>query len=237
MRKFIEILKRKDVGAIGIGAMIVFIAMVLVAGIAASVLIQTSTSLQSQALTTGQDTIDEVSTGLAVVDIVGKVHDDIRDIAITVSPRAGTPDIDLNETIILISDGSVKALLTYYGWFDGDLHNTSVNDSGRLFLGLQHYANSSGAKRGTLNWSNLTNDYYGIIVLSDADSSCTAASPIINKGDKVALCIRCGASELFTDEIDERTDVYGRVIPEVGSPGIISFTTPASYNDVIYDLQ
>ena len=64
MRKICEILKRKDVGAIGIGAMIVFIAMVLVAGIAASVLVQTSTNLESRAMKTGSDTIDEVSVVL-----------------------------------------------------------------------------------------------------------------------------------------------------------------------------
>ena len=72
MRKFCEILKR-DVGSIGIGAMIVFIAMVLVAGIAASVLIQTSTTLESQAMATGRETTDEVAGGIAVFDIEGHV--------------------------------------------------------------------------------------------------------------------------------------------------------------------
>ena len=65
-------LKEKDVGAIGIGAMIVFIAMVLVAGIAASVLVQTSGRLETQAMRSGQETIAEVSSGINVFDIVGK---------------------------------------------------------------------------------------------------------------------------------------------------------------------
>jgi len=224
MRKICKMLRKKDVGSIGIGAMIVFMAMVLVAGIAASVLIQTSTRLEAQAMRSGQETIAEVSTGIAVFDVEGKIGtSDLRDLAITVRARAGASDIDLNETTILITDGTTKALLTYYGWSDADLFNASVDADGQLF--------------GTGNWSNLTNDYFGIIVLEDADGSCTQTNPVINKGDKVVLTVRCSATQLFGAEIPERTNLYGQIIPEVGSSGIISFMTPASYNDVVYDLQ
>jgi len=225
MRKLINKIKDKDIGAIGIGAMIVFIAMVLVAGIAASVLVQTSTRLESQAMKTGQETIDEVSTGIAVFDICGKVNaSDIAFLTITVRARAGAQDLDLNCTTILISDGETKALLTYKGWTDPWAFNSTVHTSGKLFDTGNHS-------------NNLSNEYFGIVVLEDQDLSCTQTNPVINKGDKVALTLCCDADNLFGQEIPERTDVFGRIIPEVGSPGIIAFTTPASYSDTIYDLQ
>ena len=234
MRKICEMLKKKDVGAIGIGAMIVFIAMVLVAGIAASVLVQTSTKLESQAMKTGAETIDEVSTGIAVFDIAGKTNaSDLGFMAITVRPRAGAKNIDLNETTILISDGTKKALLTYYGWNDADMFNATVDADGDLF-GTGGYGNATITSYG---FDNCTNEHFGIIVLEDADGSCTQTAPVINKGDKVVLTLKCDTNTLFGQEIPERTDVFGRIIPEVGSPGIISFTTPASYNDVVFDLQ
>ena len=111
-----KLLREKDVGAIGIGAMIVFIAMVLVAGIAASVLIQTSTRLESQAMSTGQETISEVATGVAVFDIMGyasSVTANLSKIGITVRPRAGSTDIDLSTTFIEISDTTYKKVMKY----------------------------------------------------------------------------------------------------------------------------
>jgi flagellin FlaB len=219
MLKSFKKFKRDVSGAIGIGAMIVFIAMVLVAGIAASVLIQTSTRLESQAMTTGSETTEEVSGGLSVEDIVGHVNTDIDMLAITIRVRAGSPDIDLNHTIIEITDGSVKALLSY-DYQDAAHFNSSIDDDADLF--------------GTGDISSLTNEEFGIIVLEDPDSSLSQYNPVINRGDLVVLTVDTNA--IFS-EIPERTDVSGMVMPEIGSPGMIAFTTPASYTDTVYDLQ
>ena len=103
----------EDAGAIGIGAMIVFIAMVLVAGIADSVFIQTANNLQIQAMVAGQETEVEVADGLAVTDIEGHVSSNLIDyMTITVKPRAGSKNIDLDEAVMEISDSSKKVVLT-----------------------------------------------------------------------------------------------------------------------------
>ncbi len=54
-------MKEDKIAAIGIGAMIVFIALILVAAVAAAVIIQTAEKLQQNAQTAGDDTADEMS--------------------------------------------------------------------------------------------------------------------------------------------------------------------------------
>ena len=222
MRDICKRLKEADVGSIGIGAMIVFIAMVLVAGIAASVLIQTSTRLESQAMTTGQETISEVATGIAVFDIEGYASSTLITLmAITVRPRAGSQDIDLNETFVELSDTDQKVILSFNGngdgWNDSSIGVDSIFD-------VSCFPNE---------------DRFGILVLEDQDGSCTQDNPVINKGDKVMLTIL--ASQCFdASGIAVRTDIWGAVIPEDGSPGVIAFTAPSSYGsstDNVFDLQ
>ena len=122
MRKLFLSKGSDDVGAIGIGAMIVFIAMILVAGIAASVLVQTSNTVQIQALQTGQQTSREVASGISVFEVQAeKGTSGLKHLAIVVRPRAGSPDIDLNHTFILLTDGHEKSLLRYGGSSDSDL--------------------------------------------------------------------------------------------------------------------
>ena len=223
MRKICKMLRKKDVGSIGIGAMIVFIAMVLVAGIAASVLIQTSTKLEAQAMLTGQQTTQEVSTGMAVFDIKGYAPDDgnIDQITITVRPRAGSADIDLAEVFLEISNTDYKVIMNY-----DTLGAANWNDSG---MGVDNVF-------GVACFPAAANRF-GIMVLEDADGSCTETNPVINRGDKVLLCVDTTQSFSATGGIDERTDIWGVACPELGSPAVIAFTTPASYNDNIYDLQ
>jgi len=197
--------------------------MVLVAGIAASVLIQTSTKLESQAMRTGQETTEEVSTGVAVFDIKGYAPDsgNIDNMTITVRPRAGSADIDLAVVFLELSNTDYKVIMTYdtagsNNWNDS---STGVDD----VFGVDCFPVAANR--------------FGILVLEDADGSCTETNPVINRGDKVLLCVDTTQSFSATGGVNERTDIWGMVCPEQGSPGVISFTTPASYNDNIYDLQ
>ena len=224
MRKLFLLKGSDDVGAIGIGAMIVFIAMVLVAGIAASVLVQTSNTVQIQALQTGQQTTREVASGLSVYEIAGqKGVSGLQNLSVVVKPRAGSPDIDLNNTYILISDGLEKSLLRY--GYEATLNLYGDNPSGDYFSLISGLANCNQT-------------LFGIAELQDYDNSMSLTNPVLNRGDKAVLYIRCSdANGTFNREIPVRTEISGRVIPEVGSPGVISFTSPMSYVDTIYKLQ
>ncbi len=83
--------------------MIVFIAMIIVASVAAGVLINTAGSLQQQARATGQETIAEVSSGIRVLAAKGQtdnVNNKIENINLIVRPYAGSQGINLENTII-----------------------------------------------------------------------------------------------------------------------------------------
>lgn len=62
-------IKEDKLAAIGIGAMIVFIALILVAAVAAAVIIQTAEKLQQNAQSTGDDTTDEMSGKVQILNV------------------------------------------------------------------------------------------------------------------------------------------------------------------------
>jgi flagellin FlaB len=101
-----------DRGQVGIGTLIVFIALVLVAAIAAGVLINTAGFLQSQAEATGQESTDQVSNAIQVVGATGEVTDVSGDALVT-EPRVvlslgpGSDAVDLSAaTYQIIGNGA-----------------------------------------------------------------------------------------------------------------------------------
>jgi flagellin FlaB len=62
-------MENDNLAAIGIGAMIVFIALILVAAVAAAVIIQTAEKLQQNAQSTGDDTTDEMSGKVQILNV------------------------------------------------------------------------------------------------------------------------------------------------------------------------
>ncbi|MDP6333986.1 MAG: hypothetical protein QF479_05050 [Candidatus Poseidoniaceae archaeon] len=98
-------IKKNEEGAIGIGAMIIFIALILVAAVASTIIIKTAEELQQRAEATGDDTRDEISGKIQIIGAY--VSDD--------TGTGGTADeITL---IVQLSAGSDTTLLTDMSWF------------------------------------------------------------------------------------------------------------------------
>jgi flagellin FlaB len=207
---------RTDTNAdIGIGALIIFIAMIMVAGVTASVMIQTMTSLQQQAIKTSEETLKDISSGLKVTHVSGYISNStITQLAFFVSTTAASDDIDLTYGILSLSDSTKKVILNY----TKDCFSSSVSNG--LF--------------GTLNANNLTSSRYGLLVIRDIDGSCDMLKPVLNDEDLVVLLVNTTAC--FSG-IGTRMDVSGELYPEHGIRGVIGFTTPSVLVNTIVDLQ
>ena len=107
--------KKDNRGEIGIGTMIVFIAMVLVAAVAASVLISTANQVREQAASTGDQAINNVASGFSVQDVVAQVNQSTRasidNVTLYIRLAAGSPAINLNNVVITFVSGDLNMFL------------------------------------------------------------------------------------------------------------------------------
>ncbi len=210
----------------GIGTLIVFIAMVLVAAVAATVLIHTAGNLQQTAQSTGQQTTAQVSSGLAIQQIIGFDSN-------TTNPESGV----LNYTLIYLSvntGGSAVDLgnATVSLYYEGHAASLTYHDN---FTSATQTGSSNLTSAST--WSGaLSGNEFGVAVIHNPSGSLTKAHPVLSYGSEVVLVINNNAV-FGTGGVAQGETVTGQVTPQVGSPAVIDFTTPVSFTSAVVQLQ
>lgn len=94
-------------GDMGVATMMIFIAIVLVASVASSVLIITANNLREQAMRTGSDAIAAVSTGYEMEYVTGDVAgNEVVRLHVHLRPVPGSPDIDVSGVMVSLTVSS-----------------------------------------------------------------------------------------------------------------------------------
>jgi flagellin FlaB len=242
-------MKKNTKAQVGIGTLIIFIAMVLVAAVAAAVLIQTSGILQQKAQSTGKQSTQEVSSNLMIKNIEGvraknatSTSDTIDMLKLQVGLNVGSSPVDVNQVVISITDGTIAHNLVYAGnektygkmtSFSGD--NADAEDNLIELL------------TGTTTVANPLR-YYTVDRIRDEDQSFSQANPVMNTGDLILVYLATTSSSANTAAFEEmgsldtnktlvssqlnlvpRTTVNIVMTPESGAATIAEFVTPSSY--------
>lgn len=210
-------IKDDEKAMIGIGTLIVFIAMVLVAAVAASVLIQTSQTLQQRAYKVGSETISEVSSGIRLDDSIGYTNANkttVEFVAFVISPRSGSGYIDLENMFVTLKHDNLTVLE-----FNENLVAAKVSKDGVFH---------------TLDNSQLNSSVYGVIAVHDSDNSISATHGM-NVGDSAFVLVNLSATS-NNGGLEPRENLAGSIMPELGVEATYDITAPVVFLTRIVDL-
>ncbi|VVB51555.1 Flagellin B2 [uncultured archaeon] len=101
-----------EMADVGVGTLIVFIAMVLVAAVAAIVLIYSTGELHQKAIITSKDATATIATNFQIENVVGDrvnstmpgLQPGIQSLLIRIKPEVGTESMDLRQIMIILNE-------------------------------------------------------------------------------------------------------------------------------------
>ncbi len=210
-----KVWNKKEEGEFGIGTLIIFIAMIIVAAVAATVLIQTAYQLQQQAEETGNIAIQDVATGFKIIHMGGQVNlaaspPKLSTIEIKVGLIAGSPAIDMKNVLIEITDGTTDVTLNFTAntirVLGGVVGNTTITGNGTEFTA---------------------------ILLRDMPPQNWNSQYVMTQGDVVKLIINATAVGL---DLTPQSQVTLQIIPKHGVPTYAAFMVPATLTTKYVDL-
>ncbi len=214
-------LKADSHAVVGIETLIVFIAMVLVAAVTSTVLIQTMDTLQQRSRYISDQTIKEVSSGLTISEVIGYTNDaqtHIEYLALQVRTTAGSKDMDLSLcTITMLYD---------------KLYALTFNDSAAI--DIDDKPESKGVFEYAAENLTLSGAEFGLFALHDEDDSLTNTNGI-NSGDMGLIIIN--VSGVFNSSgLPPRDSLSGTLQPETGMKASFDIVTPAVFRQQTVDF-
>lgn len=206
-------LKDEEEGAIGIGTLIVFIAMVLVAAIAAAVLINTAGNLQSRARRTGDDAVDDVSGGINVLQVDGRSDGtQIDALAVYICLYSGTDAVNIGDCTEASPTGDGSLVI-----------HQAVRDFNNVESGTSDYAAQD--VDNTFHWSSNER-------ILDPHSA-YASGNVLDQDSiiKITFPITDNATTPNVIPLSPRSEVtLSFMIGAGGSPTLVTFMTPGTYS-------
>ena len=114
--------RNREAGSIGIGAMIVFIALILEAAVASTIIIKTAEELQQNAASTSDDTRKEISGKVNIIQILvnGTGTTDLASLIVTAKIASGSTDVQVQDIDWVIVCGGTNG----FGLITGNLGTT-----------------------------------------------------------------------------------------------------------------
>jgi flagellin FlaB len=200
-----------DRGQVGIGTLIVFIAMVLVAAIAAGVLVNTAGFLQATAEDAGQESVDKVTNRLDVVSTHGVVNDrgsekGVDSLNLTVRLAAGSGAVSLEDTTIkYVSDTTARNLV----------YKNETTSGGDDLRNVSEYTASGG--------EGLNSTEYTAVDLDDSSTS----YPVLNEqSDRFEIVINASVVEQNTNGLSTGDSVELEITSRSGGSTQVILTMP-----------
>ncbi len=186
----------------GVGTLIIFISLLLVAAVAAGVLIQTAGSLQQRALSTGTQATSQISTNALVLEV-------------SATNGSDTAGINAFSEVMKLAPGSdpiklADVTLTYSTSTDSITYNY------RNFTNASAYCGTNTTAVDCVQVSGKTGNFT-VEYMQEGPSH---QNGVLVRGDVIKLYFN------VTNKIGEGQHVRISFIPKIGTPTTTEFDTP-----------
>ena len=238
-------IRKNEEGSMGVGTLITFIALILVAAVSSMVIITTVDQLKMKAFHTGMIAREDVSTGLNVITVLGdrgiigtnasswgqegnrssNLQSTVQTLMLKAKLRAGSEPIRMDRLIIDVSDGFKSISLAYNP-------NSTRNWS-------HHAGDDPNHIEGNMAWDYqdgcmptegivLNNRFTCQLLMDPTEHASFLDSHIVTSGTLITIFINANSTGL---SLENQGHLTMKLIPKHGVPTLIELTLPSTYVD------